>query len=322
MFERIMVCLDGSKLAEQIIPYVMAEGLPFSSKIILLQVVPEPVVVTPGLMIVTPVPEASEAMLSETKKALSDAKVYLEKVAQPLREAELRVETVTESGSAGDRILAYAEENNIELVALATHGRSGVGRFVIGSVADTVLKRCCQPILLIKPRGTEGLDSFWKHEARQQEGQMFERLLVCLDGSKLAEQILPYATEQAVRSGSKLVLLFAVNPPYTTHHPSVAIGLHADEVLVPTELEREDKKATNYLEQIAVPIEDKGVEVEMVVLQGSPGETIVNYADKNEIDLINMATHGRSGLGRALMGSVADYVVRGSGLPILLIRPK
>jgi nucleotide-binding universal stress UspA family protein len=322
VFERIMVCLDGSRLAEQIIPCAMGVGLPFSSKMILFQVIPEPVVVTPGVLSVPPIPEETNAMLNETRKSVGEAKGYLEQVARQMREAGLHVDTITESGNASQRILSYAEENNIELVALSTHGRSGLGRIFVGSVSDNVLKRCCQPMLVIKPRAVEKLDTFWKHEARQQEGQMFERLLVCLDGSKLAEQILPYATQQAMRYGAKIALLFVLNPKESTHIPSTAIGLHADQVLEPLEAEREEKVVTSYLEKLAVPIEDKGVEIELVMIHGDPAQSIINYTDKNDIDLINMGTHGRSGLGRALMGSVADHVVRESGLPIMLIRPK
>ena len=152
---------------------------------------------------------------------------------------------------------------------------------------------------------------------------MFERIIVCLDGSELAEQILPYAAEQARRFNSALGLLRVVSEPVliTPGIPGVAGG-----AVVTTRMgkqaEREQLEADNYLKAVSERLLAKyQLQVECITLIGPPGQTIVDYASNNQINLIAIATHGRTGPGRAIFGSVADYVLRHSRLPILLIRP-
>jgi nucleotide-binding universal stress UspA family protein len=152
---------------------------------------------------------------------------------------------------------------------------------------------------------------------------MFEKILVCLDGSELAEQIIPFATEEALRFHSNVVLLRVVSEPVVIS-PNIP-GAAGVPVRTPGMLERvqkEHNEATSYLERIANQLHEKGLTIEQVILQGAAGDVIVNYANDNGIGLITIATHGRRGLGRAMFGSVADYVLRNSGLPILVIRPQ
>lgn len=151
---------------------------------------------------------------------------------------------------------------------------------------------------------------------------MFEKILVCLDGSSRAEQILPYATEQALHFGSKVVLFQVIITSST-----VAASLSGVEPVPPPpelmleQIREEESEAKSYLEREAQPLRGKGLNVECVIVQGTPGQAIVSYADESGVDLIAIATHGRSGLGRLVFGSVADFVLRESGLPILVIKP-
>lgn len=152
MFEKILVCLDGSKLAEQIMSYAVEEALRFQSKLVLFQVVPEPVAFSPGIPGTAAAPIQTDAMLEEAKRASNEARDYLEKLATPLRERDMQVETVTLLGRAGETIVSYADKNNVNLITIATHGRSGLGRAVFGSVADYVLRESGLPILVIRPQ--------------------------------------------------------------------------------------------------------------------------------------------------------------------------
>jgi len=151
---------------------------------------------------------------------------------------------------------------------------------------------------------------------------MFEKILVCLDGSELAEQILPYANEQAKRLGSTLVLLHVVPEPTT-----VGLNLPGEPGLeiktggLIRHYEDHTQEADKYLNSLADKLKGQGLKVEYAIMTGRAGEVIVDYAMKNDIGLVAIATHGRGGLGRAFFGSVADYVLRNSSLPVLLIRP-
>ncbi len=154
---------------------------------------------------------------------------------------------------------------------------------------------------------------------------MFQRILVCLDGSPLAEQILPYVTEEAMRFGSTVVLLQVVTIATTLVTPGIpgapSVPVHGQITL--EHIRKEENEANTYLERIAAPLRERGVTVKTVVLPGPPvGDAIVNYAREHRTDLIAIATHGHSGLREAVLGSTADYVLRESGLPVLLVRPK
>ena len=152
MFEKTLVCLDGSELAEQILPYAAEEALRFQGRLVLLQVVPEPVAYSPAIPGTASVPLQTDAMLAEARKALNEARDYLQKIAGPLRRKGIRVEAVSVLGRAGEAILDYAVRNNVDLITIATHGRSGLRRGVFGSVADYILRESGLPLLVIRPK--------------------------------------------------------------------------------------------------------------------------------------------------------------------------
>jgi nucleotide-binding universal stress UspA family protein len=141
---------------------------------------------------------------------------------------------------------------------------------------------------------------------------MYERILLALDSSKLAEQALPHAVAQADRFGAELVLLRVLEP-----FPRAGILWQED-------VNRAEKQAIDqaqvYLEGIAATIQDRGLAVKPTVILGQPGQAIVRFAETNGVDLIVLCARGCSGFSRWLMGSVADRVVRGAMVPVLLVR--
>ncbi|MFP3976188.1 MAG: universal stress protein [Dehalococcoidia bacterium] len=152
---------------------------------------------------------------------------------------------------------------------------------------------------------------------------MFGKILVCVDGSELAEQILPYVTEVASRFDSKVVLLQIVTIPSAMFAMTsgVEAGPPPPEVTI-EQVKMEEKTALEYMERMAQPLLQKGVDVEWITIQGVPHREIVRYARENQVELIAMTTHGRSGLGRVVYGSVVDFVMRKTGLPMLVIKPQ
>lgn len=148
---------------------------------------------------------------------------------------------------------------------------------------------------------------------------MFEKILVCLDGSELAEQILPYASELALRFGSNMVLIQVVTIPALV----AAVAAPGAETVLHEQMESEAAKAKTYLRRVAKTLKQKGLKkIELAVMEGTPGPAIVDYANDNKVDLIALASHGHGGLKRMVLGSIADLVIRESGLPILVIKPQ
>jgi len=152
VYKKILVCLDGSKLAEQILPYVTEQAAHFNSKVLLFQAVPPPVAVAPGVPGVAGPLIETEDTERVTQIAETEAEIYLEEVAQRLKKKKLKVDSVIWMGVPGESIITYAESNKVDLIAIATHGRSGLRRAVFGSVAEYVLMNSALPILMIRPR--------------------------------------------------------------------------------------------------------------------------------------------------------------------------
>ncbi|MBN1855679.1 MAG: universal stress protein [Dehalococcoidia bacterium] len=147
---------------------------------------------------------------------------------------------------------------------------------------------------------------------------MFKKILLCLDGSSLAEQMIPYATSIAQSYSSSLVLVQVVNVPSAL----AAASAQGAESVVEDEMRRLAFTSQTYLDQLAERLREQGIATEAVTIQGSPGNTIVEYATANEIDLIAIATHGRKNIGRLVFGSVADHVIRHTCIPVITVNPK
>ncbi len=141
---------------------------------------------------------------------------------------------------------------------------------------------------------------------------MYKRILLPLDGSPLAEQALPHAVALADYFHSELILLRVLiplpSPPTTTE---AALQRATEEMAI---------LAREYLDRVAASAQEQGIPVQMVVIGGRPHYQIIQYAETNQVDLIVMCTRGQSGLGRWLLGSVSDRVVRGANVPVLMVR--
>jgi len=154
---------------------------------------------------------------------------------------------------------------------------------------------------------------------------MFQKVLVPLDGSGLAEAVLPYVERLAKVYQSQLVLVQVIPPPSQvvgfTGTADLGPMTRTDVEAINATMEAEARNAGAYLQKQAGILGERGVKATWEVRQGPPGPTIVQCAKERGTGAIALSTHGRSGLGRLVFGSVADYVLRHSGLPILLIKP-
>jgi nucleotide-binding universal stress UspA family protein len=152
---------------------------------------------------------------------------------------------------------------------------------------------------------------------------MLEKVLICLDGSKPAEQTIKYIAEDAAFTHSKLVLFRVVSLPEITI-PIQVPGVSSVPLKTEANMKQmaiKEGEATKYLEQIAGQLRQRDLDVSFEVMPGVPGEAILVYAQENEFSLIVIGTHGHSLARRFFLGSTADYVLRHTNIPVLTIRP-
>ena len=228
----------------------------------------------------------------------------LQEAATELTAAGVSAESVIADGGPAESILKYAEERDVALVVMATHGAGGVARMLVGSVADKVMRLSRRPILLIEPPRSPGV----------QRQIALRKILVPLDGSSLAEAALPLATELATATGASLMLARAVALPLyalsTSYSPMPELAAWEDEMRV---------AAGEYLTGVRGTL-PASLRIETLVLRGAAGMKLIDAVKREKVDLVVMSTRGRGGLGRLLLGSTADELVR-KGVPTLLVRP-
>jgi nucleotide-binding universal stress UspA family protein len=303
MESRLLVPLDGSSLAEQALSCAVMLGKELPAELVLLRAVHLPGEAQKYLG------EATEDQSKLVEQFDAEADDYLRKTAGSLRQAGMSVQHVIQHGPAAEAIVDYAEQTEITQIVMATHGYSGIRRWTHGSVAERVLQAARVPVLLIRAQEQVEDDS--------PKSMLCRRILVPLDGSQMAEQVLPPVTSIAQAIEAEVLLLqIAIDRP--------ASMLAGDWFFLPVEgeFEEEEQAAMAYLERVAGPLREEGIAVSTNTEIGPVATSIVEYAEAKHVDLIAMCTHGRTGLARWALGSVADRVLRAGGIPILLVRVK
>lgn len=312
-YQRILVCLDGSQLAERILPFVRLFARGFKAPVHLLQVVPP---LTPD-MGAQPGGPFVELAFQLRKRA----DMYLAEVRESLADAGVDVSYTVEEGDVASKVIEEGEGTTGTLVAMTTHGRSGVARWLMGSVTSKVLTATNMPLLMLRTGPHD-------HLALRES---LERVIVPLDGSEAAEKVLPSVAALAVALDLDVVLV-RVTPSggdylrYMEYHYELGPGSTLARVYEgPFEeySKESDAKAMEYLHEAAADLQRQGVKrVHERLLHGDAAEAIATEAADMEHNLVAMTTHGRSGIDRWVLGSVADKVVRESGDPVLIIRSR
>jgi nucleotide-binding universal stress UspA family protein len=309
----ILVALDGSTLSEGILPHAMALAQATESALMLMQVlepVYEPIFGALGI----PAFEEEEQLALMREEQLASLHHYLENLANQLRAEGLEIHTkVIEGNHPATHISWLAEHDTLLLMsAMTTHGRSGVLRWLFGSVAAEVVQTTPRPLLLLRPHESERSSSTGNFKA-----VAYQTIVVPLDASPFAEQALDQAYELASAMNVTLHLVSIVPPPHVLPLPlqkekEPHSWLRA---LQQTEVERR----THYLEEKAEQFRVQGLQVQTEVATGHPAEEILRFSTQHQHLLLVMTTHGRTGFRRLLLGSVAMKVVQGAHVPILLV---
>jgi len=294
MYERILVPLDGSSAAEIALPYAEEIAAKLGAEIILASV--------------------SELTAVETDHLYRS---YLERIVEQVQrqlkdwgaKEEAKVKSEVLLGTPASEILRYADENNVSLITMASRGRSSRGPWLLGNIAAKVLRATGKPVLLIRAPADKAV---------LQQRRLVRRILVPLDGSKLGEVAIPYAEALARLLGAEIVLFQA----FIT--PASPVGYYEGRSVSLTTIKETEEQmrasAMAYLDSLGKAFQEKGLSTSSVVRLGSAADQIIEYAEPNGIDLIAMSTHGRSGIGRWVMGSVTDKVLHAGDTAVLTIR--
>jgi nucleotide-binding universal stress UspA family protein len=287
MLSTILVPLDGSALAEQALPFAERIARAAQARVILTRVVPA----------------YSGADTSIEASIALEARESLEDIASRLRRAEIAVGVTVPEGDATAQTVGAVAALGVDLIVMSTHGRSGIGRWLYGSVADAVIRLANVPVVLVPPH----MSRLWPSDRPLQ-------IIVPLDESKLSEAVLGPVLELATRLDADLLLVEVVAWPPQVYSDSIELtGYDLDEQLT---------AARAYLAATATRLRERCARVRWSAEVGSaPAATIVELARDEHADLIAMATHGRSGLARVVLGSTTTGTLQHAGVPLLIVRP-
>jgi len=295
MYRSILVPLDGSLQSEQALPYAAALARR-SGAVLQLAYVHSPLLLGEGTMYLgTP----DVQLWNEEKQYLLNIIVRIKKTGLEQVSAEVL------EGPIAETLQEHVLGRRSDLVVMTTHGRGPVSRFWLGSVADQLVHRLPIPLLLIHTQ---------EEEASPKTEPEIRNVLVALDGTPTAEQILQPAGELAKLLGASFTLLRVV--PSAIQH-GVRKGAAADTALA----DKLRAEAHVYLQRVTDSLRDRGFAVHRRILaHAHPATAIIHEAASGGYDLLALETHGRRGLPRLFLGSVADKVVRGASLPVLVHR--
>jgi nucleotide-binding universal stress UspA family protein len=294
MYSRILTPLDGSTLAEEALLWARHLAGELNIPLGLLRVVPGGVAV----------PSKQLYLQKVYAEMHQEAREYLARMEPSLKEQGLTVSWKVVEGVPADCIIREGKTTPGTLLTIATNGRSGIQRLVWGSTAEQVVRHGGLPTLVI-PAGSE---------ARKLLPREVQGILVPLDGSPRSEDALPHALALARSLQVPITLLQAVHPPENW------LGeLRSYTQVLPQLVAEAEQYLAQQQEQLRATAAT-GISHEVV--SGSPAETIVQYAEQPRKNLVVMATRGRSGLGRWVLGSVTDRVLHLGRLPVLLAPPR
>jgi nucleotide-binding universal stress UspA family protein len=277
MYQKVVVPLDGSPLAEVALPYAEEVAGKTGSDMILLTVLP------------SEEPEEYYNHHTYSRKIVEITKRQVVKYLADSGNQTIKVAAATRVGNPAEGILDYVDKGYMCLLVMATHGRSGVGRWAVGSVADKVVRATTrQPLLLIRAKGAHP-------DVRAK--RILKKALVPLDGSPVSEAVIPYIAAVASSLQMELTLLKVI--PKTNHAFS---------------------DAEAYLQGWCQQLAEKGIAASPEVRAGSPADQIIDLADETASDMVAMSTRGQSAVSLWSLGSVAQKVLLGGNTPLLLIR--
>lgn len=298
MYTRMLIPLDGSKTAENVLPYGRILARTFQIPVELMEVLD---IAGMASHVAAEKARRLDTVVTEGERS---SEQYLKKIASSF--SGVNVRCTVERGRPEDVIVEKAAADKTTLIAMATHGRSGMSRWLLGSIAEKVLRAATNPLLLVRAN----------EEALTEGEAVLRSIIVPLDGSELAESVLPTAVKFARLFNVGMVLFRTYELPASAYYGRENYLPNYEELK-----NRVKEQAQDYLDKRIEAIKAEGVQrVSSVLIEGSGPNEIIDYARKTPNALITMCTHGRSGVKRWVLGSVTEKVVRHSGDPVLVMR--
>jgi nucleotide-binding universal stress UspA family protein len=307
MFQRIVVPLDGTEFGDYALPYAAVVARHAGAAVDLLHV-HLPQHRDPCLEAITPYRFEGVDLADRAydREWLEREAAALEDQAQRMaREVGVPAYVAMRRGRVSTAVTQAVAERCADLVVMATHGGIAPDGSRLPSVADQVVRHQDRPVLLVRPSTSEGLP---------ESEPAFSRIVVALDGSSFSEQILGPALDVARLFDARLTLLTVVSP--TANVGIRNVGLDA------AGLDERRQEAETYLQRLEGMVPDELPDPDIgVIASRHPAQAILEFAERDGADLIALATHGRGGVSRLLLGSTAAKVVRDMDRPVLLYRP-
>lgn len=309
MYRTIVVPLDGSEFAEHAVAAAAGIARSEGARLHLVRAHEAPVIPTsPDVMV--PYDAKWDTALRQEERE------YLQSMANRISEKwGITTRTEVVDGPPAMAIATYAREMEVDLIVMTTHGRGGISRMWLGSVADAVIRRSGVPVLLLRGGDVARVDEGDKTEKAVRP----HRILIPLDGSELSAGVIEPALWLGSPAHAHYTLLRVVlpvpliRPPLATPDHKYAETVLTDHVM----------QAREQLELTADRLRVRGYNVAVAVITDTvPAHAILEWAASNPVDIIALATHGRGGWSRVAVGSVADKVLRAANVPVLVFRPE
>ncbi len=301
--QQIIVPLDGSALAETILPYAALWARTTGAALTLVRLVAPTHTLHPW-----PEPTPLRARQEWERAECDQADAYLQGVAQCWAAPDLLIHWEVLTGEhIAEQIVTRAQAPDTAMIAMTTHGRSGWRRWMFGSIAHQVVQRAPVPLLLLRAHCTP---------ARRGETPSLRTMVVPLDGSDVAEQALPLAEALAEAAHAEITLVTAL--PAVDDIGLATGGIEPMWMLADNYAMSQRQEA--YLKKLAQRLQVNGRHVRTRCMVDAPAHAILDTRSARAADLVVMTTHGRSGLGEVVLGSVAQQVVNAADVPVLLVR--
>ena len=295
MFRNILLPLDGSHFSELALPLAIRVAKAAGARLHIVRVHIAPLGQSDA-----PTEWDLDELIREKERE------HLRAAVARARASDVEATCELLEGPVARGLERYVSALSVDLLVMTTHGRSGLKRAVLGSIAEECIRMTHVPLLLLQPRSAE--------DDVPTQTEFVHRVLVALDGSPESEQVLTPAVDFAMLTNSRLTLTRVATAPFDI---AATIGIEA----LREYLERSKQQALDYLHMVAERLPPT-LRVDVVALSADrPADGVLRCRDETGADVIALATHGRSGWSRVAVGSVAETVLHRAPVPVLILRP-